>query len=159
MLSFQIWRFFLIELHKQTCKRKKKKSDSLSHPDTLVLETKRVEKGIVIAAQWHIGTKAQPEWFIYPPCLWSRETLSPHCLCLSWCTWGGERRDKAVKALKLLSPYLVYAERQCIRKGTGVQRVWPGAILCRSSLSLNKVCETFSKHRCILLQKKRIYDK
>lgn len=81
-VSNQFWSLIVIELHKQpaqevrvpvTCRR-------------FSLETKRAEKGIVIAAPWHIGTKAPPEWFIFLPTL-KQETLSPHCLCLS-CTGG-----------------------------------------------------------------------
>lgn len=57
MVSFQIRRIKVIELHKQPAEEVRFTVTSRR----LSLKTKSVEKGIVIAALWHIGTKAQPE--------------------------------------------------------------------------------------------------
>lgn len=97
MVSFQIWRIIVIELHKQP-------AEEVRFPVTsrrFSLKTKRVEKGIVIAAPWHIGTKAQPEWFIFLPAL-KREMLSPHCLCLS-CAGGVPGEGSAMQDSRLWS--------------------------------------------------------
>lgn len=127
LVSFQIWRIMVIEVHKQP-------AEGVRFPVTsrrFSSKTKRVEKGIVIAAPWHIGTKAQREWFILLPSL-KRETMSLRCLCLSSAGGvPGEGSTMQDSRLWSLSPYLFYAERQCAQKERGEQRFWPRAIWCR----------------------------
>lgn len=111
-VSFQIWRIMVIEVHKQP-------AEGVRFPVTsrrFSSKTKRVEKGIVIAAPWHIGTKAQREWFILLPSL-KRETTSLRCLCLSSAGGvPGEGSTMQDSRLWSLSPYLFYAERQCAQR-------------------------------------------
>lgn len=108
LVSFQIWRIMVIEVHKQP-------AEGVRFPVTsrrFSLKTKRVEKGIVIAAPWHIGTKAQREWFIL--LFEARNTVSAlPLLKLCWqCTWGGQHHARQCEAC----PRIYSMQRDSVHK-------------------------------------------
>lgn len=153
MVSFQIWGIIVIELRKQPAEEVRFTVTSRRFGS----ETKRVGKGIVIAAPWHIGTKAQPEWLISfeaeerrlpTACVWAAPV--EHLGRAAPCKTGG---------CEALVPTFSLCRETVHTKGKGSTADSAWGYLVLGSLSLNKVRETFAKHKCILLQTKRIDER
>lgn len=116
MVSYQIWRLMVIELHKQPAEEVRfsvtSRRFTLGNKESGKRDCDRSS-----VAYWN----KSPTWIIYlfSPSLKRRDAASPlpPFELRRWSTWGGQRRARQ-STVKLLSPYLVY----CMRRDSAYKR-------------------------------------
>lgn len=120
------------------------KLDSLSHPDALVWETKRLEKGIVIVASWHIGTKAWAEWFIFFPLFEAKQRCLPTaCVWAALAEYLGRAAACKTVGYEARVPIFRLRRDNVHTKGKASTAALAWGYLVEGSLGLNKVRQTF----------------
>lgn len=141
VVSFQIWRIIVIELHKQP-------AEEVRFPVTsrrFTLGNKESGKRDCDRSSVAYWNKS-PTWMIYlfPP-LWSiRNAVSPLPLFeLRLVEYLGRAAPCKTVGCEALVPIFSLCMRQCIQKGKGVQRFWPEAILCRAPWAWTKCVRHF----------------
>ena len=127
-------------------------------------KTKTAEKGILIAAQWHIGTKAPTLNDLSIPGVFEAEKRRlPRRSCLSWEHLGKQVAGSCEGAPEFPLPvfFSLYAEKTvAYERGNGGTAGLARGDLVREIPELEEKCvKHLRKHRCILLLNERIYDK